>query len=466
VRYEEIANELLGKGVDINRQDVFHNTALDYLLYSPNFEMQTLLLENSATSGFLAGSSSFIQQMEAGKESPSLRALRPSPTSNLLPGQTIDVRLNVPVYSDRSRTGDPVEGTVTYPLCKSGELVECPQGELLVSPGTKVNGTILFAQKAPDKYSRPRLVIDFSNIVHKNGTWSPLYARVLNVDNARETVQNNEILGVIQPHASTKMSLAMTAIGMVNPVAGYTIRAMQAVYGLSIRREILYPAGTDLQIQVVRPSRLKEKDIWPGYRRLQADAELTEVVTRAPVRTHTASNKVSDVTNLMFLGTREQLISAFDEAGWFTADELSIKSAAKTVQATIRQANYESAPVSGLRIDNQLPDTVFQKALNTFAQRHHLRIWRQPGTYKGREIWVGAATHDIAISSARAKTKWSHRIDPHIDRERDWVATDLLFIGTAAAYADIDRPGAPRNTENATGDQIVTDGKITALELK
>src|SRR5207302_7732264 len=112
------------------------------------------------------------------------------------------------------------------------------------------------------------------------------------------------------------------------------------------------------------------------------------------------------------------------------------------------------------------PDLVFQKALNTFAQRHHLRIWKLPGTYNGQEVWVGAATHDIAISTSRASTKWSHRIDPHIDRERDWVSTDLLFVGTAKSYADIDRPAVPRKTENATGDQILTDGKITAVELK
>ena len=78
---------------------------------------------------------------------------------------------------------------------------------------------------------------------------------------------------------------------------------------------------------------------------------------------------------------------------------------------------------------------------------------------------VAAATHDIAISRARGGTKWSHRIDPHIDRERDWVETDLLYIGTASAYADLDRPEAPKKAANATGDQILTDGKMSVLEL-
>ena len=194
-------------------------------------------------------------------------------------------------------------------------------------------------------------------------------------------------------------------------------------------------------------------------------AKLQALVAAAPSRTHTADNKPSDVTNLMFLGTRQQLVTAFNEAGWFEAEALGTKTALKTVQATIRQAGYSNAPVSLLMIDGQPPDLVFQKSLDTFAKRHHLRIWKQADLYSGREVWLGSATHDIAVSNARAHTKWSHRIDPHIDRERDWIETDLLFIGTAVAYADIDRPQAPRKAANATGDEIVTDGKMSVVDL-
>lgn len=64
-------------------------------------------------------------------------------------------------------------------------------------------------------------MLDFSNIVHKNGERSPVYARVLDVDNARETIQNNEILGIVQPHASNKGAIAMAAVSFANPIAGY-----------------------------------------------------------------------------------------------------------------------------------------------------------------------------------------------------------------------------------------------------
>jgi LssY C-terminus len=465
VAYEDIADDLIMRGVDINREDAYQDTALDYLLYSPSFEMQTLLIENGASSGFLAASFQFVdEELEAG---PSARAAANAwlQKANLLPGLTLSVRLDAPVYSDRSRTGDPVTATVTYPLCKNGEQIACRNGELLVPPGTKVNGTILFAQKAPDKYSRPRLVLDFSNILHSNGQRSPLYTHVIDVDNARETILNNEILGIVQPHASTKVSLAMAALGAANPIAGYTIKGIQTVYGLSIRREIFFPSGTDIQLQIVRPSILKQRDPWPGWPRLAVDDQLRQIISTAPLRTNTPGNTPSDPTNLMFLGTRKQLEAAFGEAGWFEADDIGVKSALNAVQATARQAGYANAPVSTLLLEGRPPDMVFQKSLDTFAKRHHLRVWKLEANHSGQDVWIGAATHDIATMNSRAGTKWAHRIDPHVDREREWVETDLLFAGTGKGYADIARPAAPRKLSNATGDEIVTDGKISVVQL-
>ena len=465
VAYEAIADTLIHGGVDINKQDVYQDTALDYLLYSPSFEIQTLLIENGATSGFLVAFYDFFKQISACLPESPAAAVAQTRKADLAPGATMSIRLDAPVYSDRSRTGDPVVATVTYPMCKNGEQLACKDGDLLVSPGTKINGTVLFAAKAPDKYSRPRLVLDFSNIVHKDGQRTPLYARVLDVDNARETVRNNEILGIIQPHASRKMSAVMTAFSAANPIAGYTVKGVSTIYGLSLRREILFPAGTDIQVQVVRASMLKEKDSWKGWPQLPMTAELQQLVVSAPMRTHTPNKTPSDMTNLLFIGSQKEIMTAFGEARWFEADNLNADSALKAVQATMRQSGYAGAPVSALLMNERPPDLVFQKSLNTFAKRHHVRIWKLAQKYNGREVWVGAATHDIATTSSRAKTKWSHRIDPHIDRERDWVETDLLFAGMADGYVDVDRPHAPRQAANATGDDIVTDGKMSVVQL-
>ena len=314
VAYEEIADALIQRGIDINKEDVYQDTALDYLLYSPTIEMQTLLIEHGASSGFLAASYQFLKQAsDCSTETPApQRTVAPTSTkADLAPGLTLSIRLSTPVYSDRSRTGDPIEGTVTYPLCKNGENVACKEAELIIPPGTRVNGTVLFAQKAPNKYTRPRLVLDFSNILHKDDLRSPLYAHVLDVDNARETIRNNEILGIIQPHASTKISIALIAVSAANPLAGYAIKGVQTVYGLSIRREIVYPAGTDLQVQIVRYSSLKQKPAWSGWAKLPVDQDLQHLVTDAPMRTTTPGKVPSDPTNLMFIGSPAGTLGRF-----------------------------------------------------------------------------------------------------------------------------------------------------------
>jgi len=466
VAYEAIADQLITRGVDINKEDIYNDTALDYLLYSPNFEMQTLLIENGASSGFLSAFYKFFEQAPSGGPPPTqAEAIAMARQADLAPGATMSIRLLTPAYSDRSRTGDPIRGVVTYPVCKNGEQVVCNPGELLVPPGTEVAGTVLFAKKAPDKYSLPRLVLDFSYIVHKNGKTSPLYARVIDVDNARETVRNNEILGIVQPHANRKVSLALAGLSAANPIAGYTIKGVQAIYGLSLRREVYFPDGTDLQIQIIRPSNLAVKESWAGWQQMPVDAQLQELVVKAPLRTTNTKNVPSDMTNLMFIGTREQVEMAFGEAGWYEADNKQVMSALKAAQATIRQSGYQSGPVSTLWLEGRPPDLVFQKSLDTFAKRHHIRIWKLDAEYNGQPVWVGAATHDIATTNGAGGTKWGHRIDPHVDRERDWIETDLLYIGTAKSYADVDRPDAPKKTENATGDEMLTDGKMSVLLL-
>jgi hypothetical protein len=74
----------------------------------------------------------------------------------------------------------------------------------------------------------------------------------------------------------------------------------------------------------------------------------------------------------------------------------------KAAQATARQTGYSSAHVSSLLLDGKQPDLVFQKSLDTFAKRHHVRIWKKTKTYGGREVWVGAATTILRPATAGA----------------------------------------------------------------
>jgi hypothetical protein len=457
--YTEVADKLITRGVPVNHEDVYNNTVLDYLLYSPNIEMQTLLLENSATSGSFVGLAHHIKEGRG----QAAKGATPVQTGgmqevNLTPGLMIPIRLNTSVWSDKSRIGDPVEAVVTSPVVKGSQV--------LLPPGTKLDGTVLFAQKAPNQYSRPRLVLDLSNVIHRDGSRSALYARVLAVDNARELVENNEIRGIIQPHASKTLSIAMTAVGIADPAVGYAVRGMRTAYGASLRREIAFPAGTDLTIQVVLPSVLKKSGPWQAWPVLAVEEQLRRLVQDAPLRTEATNRIPSDLTNVFFIGKREELEAAFQAAGWKNADHLGLKSAMEELQAAARKSGYDQAPVSLLTLNGAQPDVVFQKALNTISKRHHVRLWKQTGVlYEGREIWVAAATHDIGVAASGKGTKWFHRIDPRVDREREWIKNELLFAGAASGYALVERPAAPTRTRNATGDEVITDGKMLVLAL-
>ena len=50
---------------------------------------------------------------------------------------------------------------------------------------------------------------------------------------------------------------------------------------------------------------LTQKEAWSGWPTLPLTTKLRTLVEHAPVRTQTKDGTPSDVTNLMFLGTRE-----------------------------------------------------------------------------------------------------------------------------------------------------------------
>ena len=54
---------------------------------------------------------------------------------------------------------------------------------------------------------------------------------------------------------------------------------------------------------------------------------------------------------------------------------------------------------------------------------------------------------------------------PHGVLDEAIVSEIVVFVGTAEAYAEVDRPNALRTLSNATGDQIVTEGKISVVQL-
>jgi hypothetical protein len=57
-------------------------------------------------------------------------------------------------------------------------------------------------------------------------------------------------------------------------------------------------------------------------------------------------------------------------------------------------------------------------------ERNHLRLWRAPVTFQGKNVYVGQISRDIGIKLS-SKTVVTHKIDPIIDEARYYLVVNL-----------------------------------------
>jgi LssY C-terminus len=373
-------------------------------------------------------------------------------------GAEINVRLKTKVASSTSKIKDPVDAMVIQPVMAGGQFV--------IPAGATVHGVVIEAKPSTGPDDRAMLDVVFNQLDLPAGKVK-LVSTVSDVDNARESVNSNgQIQGIV---ASESISARLDAgIGKVaqrfGGLAGILEKAKSAVLQ-EPDGNIVYEPGVELTIKLDQP--LDLKGAGSGFANLQsvaAESQLSAAVVAYPFQTRAqAPPKPSDMTNLMFIGTQDQLERAFTAAGWSAATANNSISKFETFKAIAESRGYKEAPVSVLLLEGNPPDLVFQKQNNTFTQRHHLRIWRRHGDFRGQPVWVCAATHDIGIDVSPEDRTFIHKVDSQIDRERAKVVNDLLLTGMVKSLALVDRPAVPRESSNATGDKLITDGRMAVI---
>jgi hypothetical protein len=378
-------------------------------------------------------------------------------------GAGISIRLTSGVSTRMSKPSDPVAAVVLAPVRANGRTV-IPAGAVLSGSVEKVAPSSAAGQRAA-------LLLRFTSLA-TGGVTQVISARVASVDNAREEVdEQGQIDGVLP--AETVGGRLDAELGKLGEEYGGFADILSAAKSAVFRQpstEIDYPAGVEMTLRLAEPFALAT-GMAPAAGRgpgpIAGRDALAQLVSREPFRT-AARNPPgpSDIVNLLLVGTERILRRAFREAGWSVAAELNSRAKFETLRAVVEDRGYSEAPVSELLLEGKPPDLVFEKANNTFSKRHHLRIWRRPGKFRGKPIWAAAATHDIGIDFSEAERTFVHRIDPQIDSERDKVLNDLLFAGHVEACDLLERPAVPRHAKNASGDDLETDGRIAVAFLR
>jgi hypothetical protein len=364
------------------------------------------------------------------------------------------------VASNVSKPKDAVQAVLIAPVVIGGEVA--------IEAGAELKGEVVESKPAAGT-DRAILQIDFNQLSEPGGKAVKLKAKVVDVDNAREAVdQNGKITGILASETiSARLDQGIGKLSARNSSLGGLLEIAKAAVLKQTNAEIEYDPGVEMTLRTAEPFAWSETIPGPAIEPIRDEDALARLVNSQPFQTYAEKPpKPSDITNLMFVGSEEKLRSAFKAAGWDTAQALSGESKLETARAIMELRGYKEAPMSVLLLEKQPPDMVFQKQNNTFASRHHLRIWKRPGTWEGQPIWVSSSTHDTGIAFSEENHTFIHKIDSDIDKERGKVVADLLFTGQVKSLALVARTGVPTESKNATGDEIRTDARMAIVVLK
>ncbi|MDQ2774968.1 MAG: LssY C-terminal domain-containing protein [Acidobacteriota bacterium] len=379
-------------------------------------------------------------------------------------GTELQVRLLTEVSSDKA-SGQPVRAVVTGPIFIGGVPV--------VASGTEIAGKtsdVAAAIAATDGAAEQpaKLRVEFTTIEDSSGHAKPLSCVLASIDNARESLdQSGLITGITASQTyEARLDQGIGKLAARNQQFAQLLSGVESAFVKKVDPSIDFKPGVDFSVKLTKPLE------WDAPATANLPGEITpaealvQLVNAEPFRTAAQSPpKPSDLTNLMFIGTEDQVKQAFKEAGWFSADSLSEASKMETARAIIEDRGYSEAPVSVLFLQAKPPSLTFQKQNDTFAMRHHIRVWLRPDTFNRKPVWVAAATHDTGITFSEVSKNFTHGIDPNIDKERAKVVNDLLFTKHVRALALVDRTGIPQDVSNATGDKLQTDDKMAVLEF-
>jgi hypothetical protein len=192
-----------------------------------------------------------------------------------------------------------------------------------------------------------------------------------------------------------------------------------------------------------------------------------QLLRRLPRRVGDQDGNAGDMVNFLILGTQEQLERTFKTAGWVVVDR-DIKSAIFTgALNSLSKEAYLTLPMSQLYLFGRPQDYGWAHAepIKVVASRHHLRIWKADTEVEGTAMWVGAATHDIGFDRDRRNNGITHKIDPEVDLEREYVEKTLTSTGIVSQFTYVMPDDPLREAKTATGGTFRSDGRVLVLKL-
>src|SRR5215469_1402311 len=193
-----------------------------------------------------------------------------------------------------------------------------------------------------------------------------------------------------------------------------------------------------------------------------------DLLNQIPRRVSDPNSLPGDMVNVLIVGTEDQVVKAFSAGGWVKVDSTVKSTVLNAALQSFEKKDYLTMPMSILYLFNRPQDYGFAHAepVRVAMSRNHLRVWKSPYEVEGKPLWCVAATHDIGFERDQRNNGLTHKIDPAVDGERDYVNGTLSETGLIVQRDHVTPPNPLTTAKTATGGEFHSDGRIVVLVLK
>jgi hypothetical protein len=384
--------------------------------------------------------------------------------NSLKTGETLWVRLLEPVSSYSGKAGDKIHAMVIEsPTCAGAEEI---------AAGTMVEGEVARVTKVGMGllHETASLRVEFKSLQMQDGNKIAIAARLLEIDNAREKVKNGTIHGVNATDTPQgRITSRLRHLPTWNPYSDLTLLVYRTAFPMFPEPEIYLPRGSDLKLELATGVSLPEgmADQTEDNRPDEIEKAVLEITApELPIRTTTRNGHDADIVNVALLGSASQMEGAFRAAGWKNGDAMSTRAVLRQMHAFLSFKNYPSAPITTQLMDGRRVSQTWEKGLDSYAKREHLRVWGRNDVIEGQTVWLGAMTRETGAALSVRQHKFIHHIDAEMDDGRGIMVRDLRLAGCVAAVYYVQRPQMAHTATNATGEAMRTDGSLAVVQLK
>ena len=309
-------------------------------------------------------------------------ALLAAPLDPRIPAATaITARLLTPLSSYSSKPGDSVGAAVVSPICFGG--TPLPVGTTLLGEVKRVHRVGFGIE-----HETAAMELGLGQLGLPDGTGYPVQARLTAIQNARERVDRHGVIRGIRAtdSLSSRFSSRLLFAAHAHPAVLIPALIIETWVFRFPEPEFEYGAGAELHLNVSFPAEMgavsacPQKDLAPA---LQAEAQ--NLLADVPVWTYSKRQpQPMDPINLLFVGSRANVETAFQAAGWTGSRPNSVRSGFQAVRAIAENRGYPDAPMRTLLLDGLEPE--LRQAITAARDRvlkepHSASAWGELGMW-------------------------------------------------------------------------------------